>query len=253
MKRYWLLIRLFLFLLSGGARTMARLAVLTRIDKDRAGHFLLTRAGEWSRRAMAKAGARVRVEGLEKIPERGAVLYVANHQGALDIPILMGHLPGSPAFVAKKELFRIPVLGYWMRRVGCVELDRENARAARQAILEAADRLRGGRRLVLFPEGTRSRDPEGRMAAFKRGSLKLATAADAVLVPVTVEGSRFLLRERVPVGFDGEVRVIVGDPIDVSVLDEAERKALPQRVHATIESTLARHHMGIGAGGPVAP
>lgn len=244
MKRYWILTRLFLSLLAAGTGAWLRLALLARKGGGLAERYLLERAGEWSRRAVAITGARVRVDGLERIPPVGPVLYVANHQGTLDIPILMGHLPGSPAFVAKQELFRIPVLGYWMRRVGCVAMDRENARAAREAILFAARQVRHGRRLVLFPEGTRSRDPEGRMGPFKRGSLKLASASGAVLVPVTVEGSRFLLHGATPKGFTGEVRVVVDEPIRVADLDDAAQKALPQQVHAIIEANLEKHHMG---------
>lgn len=206
--------------------------------------YLLDRAASWARRAAGLAGARVTLSGLEKIPGDRPVLYVANHQGALDIPILMGYLPGTPGFLAKKELFKIPVLSYWMRRIGCIPVDRERPRNARRQLQEAADKVQAGRRLVLFPEGTRSRDPEGRMNPFKRGSLRLASDAGAVVVPVTVEGSRFLLSPGAPAGYGGEVMVIVDDPIDVTGLDEAAVRALPETVHDIIDQARVAHHMG---------
>ncbi len=245
MKRRWLLIRLFLFLVFGGARAWVRQTALNLIEKGRGERFLLTRAGEWSRQAVIKAGAKVEVVGLEKIPEQGPVLYVANHQGTLDIPILMGYLPGSPAFVAKQELFNIPILGFWMRRIGCIAINRDSPREARKAIMTAAEQVRDGRRIVLFPEGTRSRDPGGKMGPFRRGSLKLAAAAGAVVVPVTVEGSRFLLTDGNHQGFDGVVKVFIGDPIAVSELDSDAQKQLPEQVHQVIESTLLANHMGV--------
>lgn len=247
MKPSWVLIRLYLLMLVQGLAALPVYLYLRWRRPERAETFLLARAARWGRDTLALTGARVRVTGLERVPEAGPVLYVANHQGALDIPILMGYLPGSPAFVAKRELFKVPFMGYWMRRLGCVGLDRANARAALGQIQDAAERVKAGRRLVLFPEGTRSRDPEGRMGPFKGGSLKLAVQAGAVVVPVTVEGSRFLLGRARPADFGGEVRVIVSDPVPVAALPEAERKALPRILHDTIEAQREANRYGRAA------
>lgn len=247
MRASWLTARLYLHMVLEGLRALPACLFLKWTRSPRAEGYLLERAARWGRGAVALTGARVTVTGLERVPGDGPVLYVANHQGALDIPILMGYLPGTPAFVAKRELFRIPVLGYWMRRLGCVALDRGDARAAREQLRRGAKRVREGRRLVLFPEGTRSRDPEGRMGPFKRGSLKLAIQAGAVVVPVTVEGSRFLLPPAAAADFAGEVRVIVGEPVPVPRLDEAARKALPETLHDTIRETRERHKYGPAA------
>jgi len=244
MKPSWVLLRLYLLVLAEGLGALPAYLYLKWRSPERALPFMLSRAARWGRRTVALTGARVQVTGLEGVPEGGPVLYVANHQGALDIPILMGYLPGSPGFVAKRELFKIPVLGFWMRRLGCVGLDRDNARAALGQIQEAAVHVQGGRRLVLFPEGTRTRDPEGRMAPFKRGSLKLAVQAGAVVVPVTVEGSRFLLSKGRPADFEGEVRLIVGEPVPVAALTDAARKELPNTLHDTIEAARERNRYG---------
>ena len=244
MRRTIILARLFISLVVSGLMALPGLWIQGRKGGGHAQAALLQRAGRWGRRSVQLGRGRVALEGLEKIPTEGPVLYVANHQGALDIPILMGHLPGAPGFVAKKELFDIPVLGYWMRRIGCVPLDRENPRAARKQIMLAAESVKQGRRLVIFPEGTRSRDPEGRMGPFRRGSMKLALVSGAVVVPITVEGSRFLMSSEAPDGFDGTVKVVVGDPIHVEALDEEAKKALPDVVHNLIDRTRVAHHMG---------
>jgi len=244
MKRSWQLTRLFLSLFLSGLRVLTGMTVRRWMKKGSEEPYLLTEAAVWARQAVAIGGARVQVTGLEHIPEDRAVLYVANHQGTLDIPILMGYLPGTPAFVAKKELFTIPVLGFWMRRIGCISLDRESPRAALKSMKGAAKEIRTGRRITLFPEGTRSRHPEGQIAPFKRGSLKLATMAGAVVVPVTVEGSRFLLNSSGAKGFDGQVKVVVGEAIEVADLDADGLKELPEAVYRVIDDTRVAIHMG---------
>ncbi|MFQ5508110.1 MAG: lysophospholipid acyltransferase family protein [Leptospirillia bacterium] len=244
MKKSWVITKLYLQLLLEGAHAFLSLLFVRMTGADRVLPWLQDRAARWARRAVRISGGRVRVEGLEKIPTDGPVLYVANHQGVFDIPIMMGHLPGSPAFVAKKELFRIPLLGYWMKRIGCIGLDRENPRVAIQQIKDAAEGVKGGRRMVLFPEGTRSRAADGAMGPFKRGSLKLAFLADAQVVPVTVEGSRFLLSSEWPNGFTGDVKLIISDPVAVAELDAEAQKALPDVLHDLISENRKRHHLG---------
>jgi len=243
-KGYRTLLRLYATLVLRGVAALPGLLYLKWTRNPRAESYLLTRAAKWGRASVKAAGGRVRVEGAERVPAEGPVVYVANHQGALDIPIMMGYLPGVPAFVAKRELFKIPILGFWMRTLGCVGLDRGNPRAARDQLQEAAANVRAGRRVVIFPEGTRSRDPEGKMAPFKRGSLKLAADAQATVVPVTLEGSRFLLSKRPAADFDGEIRLIVGEPVAVPALDAPALKALPDRLFSTIDEARRRNAYG---------
>ncbi len=252
MKKQIVLSRMWLSILTAGTVALFGLLFTRLFTKGDPQKYLLDRAAAWARNAARMAGAKVKISGLEKIPTNAPVLYVANHQGALDIPILMGHLPGSPGFLAKQELFKIPVLSYWMRKIGCMPVDRKSPRTALKQLKQAAEGVRAGRRLVLFPEGTRSRDPEGRMIPFKRGSLKLAVDADAVLVPITVEGSRFLLSPGAPAGYNGEVKVIVDDPIAVADLDRDALKALPETVYEIIDHTRDAHHMGALPEGKVA-
>ncbi len=252
MKQRWIYTRLLLSLLTAGIAAWPALWK-RRNDPKAERAYLCERAVVWARRCVAIAGGKkVVVAGLEQVPDDKPVLYVANHQGALDIPLLMGYLPGCPVFVAKQELFNIPILGYWMRRIGCMPLDRSRARSALVTLEAAAGHVHEGRRLVIFPEGTRSRDPYGRMAPFKRGSLRLALMAGAVVVPVMVEGSRFLLSSARQDGGsqNGEVRIVVGTPVDTTILDEPQKKALPQALHDEIDHMRQAQQLGLPAPDP---
>ncbi|MDH5526990.1 MAG: 1-acyl-sn-glycerol-3-phosphate acyltransferase [Nitrospirota bacterium] len=244
MRRTWMLARLWLHLLVGGGWSSLVIPFAALGGQGVLSRYIFARAAAWARRAVRIAGGRVVLEGVEKIPAEGPVLYVVNHQSAMDIPVLLGHLPGAPGFVAKKELLNLPMLSFWMRRLGCVPIDRSNPRAGLKAVTEAAGRVRGGRRIVLFPEGTRTREPDGTMLPFKRGAFKLALESDAVVVPVTVEGSRFLLARGWPEGYHGQVKLIVHDPIPVAGMDDAARKLLSDRVETLISGGLKSHYMG---------
>jgi 1-acyl-sn-glycerol-3-phosphate acyltransferase len=145
----------------------------------------------WWGRAFARiAGWRVSVSGLENLPPGGAVL-VSNHQSLADIPLIMSSVPGDVRFVAKKELGRVFLFGRAMVAAGNLLVDRNDRRDAVRMMREAEERLRGGERVVLFPEGTRSAD--GAIGDFKSGAFRIAGAAGVPLVPIFIDGGRFAL------------------------------------------------------------
>ena len=131
------------------------------------------------------------MSGLENLPAAGGVLFVANHQGAFDIPLLLGYVPGLKGFVSKKENCRLPIVGTWMKLLRCIFIDRKDLRQSARAIARGIRDLQAGRSLVIFPEGTRSKS--GVMKRFKEGSFKLATRSGAAIVPLTIDGSYRLL------------------------------------------------------------
>ena len=191
----------------------------------------------WARRLLWAAGARVEVEGLDKIPKDRTVLFVSNHQGNFDIPLLMGKLPVAKGFVAKKELKKLPILSSWMVRMRCVFLDRSDIRQSLVVINEAVSYLKKGHSMVLFPEGTRSKGPE--MGEFKAGSLKLAMKAQVPIVPVAIDGSYRLMEAQ---GFwirPATVNIRELDMIETKGLDKEEARDLPRRVKETIQDALA--------------
>jgi 1-acyl-sn-glycerol-3-phosphate acyltransferase len=127
----------------------------------------------------------VRVEGLSNLPTGGAIL-AANHQSLVDIPLFLAALPRDVRFLAKRELGRIPLFGYAMEKAGNLFIDREDPRAAVQLIREATARMGRGQMVVIFPEGTRSRN--GTVGGFKPGAFILARKTGAPLLPVLVDG-----------------------------------------------------------------
>ena len=163
-------------------------------------------------------------------------MLTPNHQSHLDILALLGFLPGRTRFAAKREMWRHPVVGAVLDTLDMVPIDRENPEVA-IAALAKTDGAAGS--LVVFPEGTRSRD--GRLREFKKGAFVLAIRAGLPVVPVICRGTRRLMprRSRLTV-VPGPVEVIVEAPIPTAGLRYEDRDALAAQVRAAIE----RHHTG---------
>lgn len=168
-------------------------------------------ARTWSRMILWTSRVRLRVSGLENI--RPGVPYVlcVNHQSHMDIPIVLAALPFQFRFAAKKQLFRYPFLGWHLRRSGHVPIDRENPRAAVKSLRDAADKIRQGTPVVIFPEGGTSQD--GSIKPFKGGGFMLATRSEAEAIPITIRGSRAVLVPKTYHVRGGSAEVIVGKPI----------------------------------------
>jgi 1-acyl-sn-glycerol-3-phosphate acyltransferase len=141
--------------------------------------------GAWSRWLLWLWGVSVRVEGASQLPS-GPAVYAANHQSALDIPILFGYLPVDFRIMHKRSLYLIPLVGWYLWSGGHIGVDRGRAFRARRSLALAAERMRRGTSLAVFPEGTRS--PDETVRAFKRGSFVLALQAGVPVVPVSLVG-----------------------------------------------------------------
>ena len=200
--------------------------------RDKYIHFTVS---TWAKNLIRAAGGNIRVIGKEHIPESGNVCYISNHQGAFDIPIILGHLPGPIGFIAKKELAMLPIVNIWMKGIGCIFIDRSNRRAAIDSITKGIEQLKAGRSLILFPEGTRSRGPT--MNRFRHGSLKLPIRAQASIVPITISGS-YQLKEKYKRIQPGNVTVTIHRPIDSIGYQEDETKSLGNRLTETIGKAL---------------
>lgn len=178
-------------------------------------------------------GANLEITGTENIPLNEPVLYVSNHQGNMDIPILYSTAPQTMAFVAKKEMEKIPLLGYWMKERGCVFIDRDNARSSLKSINQAIDSLKSGNSIAVFPEGTRSKSAE--IGDFKPGSLRIAIKSGVKVVPVTIKDSYKLVGKKGRYR-PGKVYVHYSDPIDSR--DYKDTNELAAEVLTQIKSKL---------------
>lgn len=185
------------------------------------------------RAALAVAGVRLRLEGAERIPD-GACLFFANHTSAVDPLAVFVSIPRPIAFLAKRELFAIPLLGLAMRRAQFISVDRSSREDAAASADRAAAQLRSGVSTVIYPEGTRS--PDGRLLPFKRGGFLLAIRAGRPVVPVTIVGAEQLLPKGGRWLRPGEITLHFHSPIDVTGYREEDREQLLQRVRSAISS-----------------
>jgi len=194
---------------------------------------LLVHAGRlWSRILLGTAGARVTVHGLEHATRHRPCVFIANHQSAADIWVMFNVIPPNTRFVAKQELFRIPIFGWVLAASGCVPINRSNRTEAIRSLGVAAERIRAGRSVVLFPEGTRSRD--GSFRPFKKGAFHLAIQAGVPVVPVAIKGSFDVVppgRWRVN---PGPIEVYVEPPVDVTPYCPEDSSGLMDTVRETI-------------------
>ncbi len=201
---------------------------------DRNGRWQHGCARLWSWLILKTSGIRVRVEGLDNLP-RGTVIFCVNHPSAADIPILLACLPVQFRFLAKRELFQLPFLGWFLRRAGHIAVERSRPHEARQSFEEAAQRIRQGTPVVLFPEGHRSRSA-GEMLPFKTGSFHLAIRAGVPIVPVTLNGTRHVHEPDTLHMRSGQTEMIIHPPIATAGLTRDDVQALSDRVREVLLS-----------------
>ena len=155
----------------------------------------LYRVAMWIANAGVRAaGIRIELTGLEHVPSDQQCIFMCNHVSNLDPPVVLPLLPGRCSVLLKKELMRIPILGTAMRMGKFVPVERGHRREAAQAsVTAAADALRSGLNILVFPEGTRSKD--GRLSIFKKGPFFLAQQTLAPIVPIALSGTERMMRK----------------------------------------------------------
>jgi len=191
-------------------------------------------ARTWSWLILKTSRIRVRTEGLENVRPGETAIYCVNHQSAMDIPVLFVYLPVQFRFVAKRSLFHMPFMGWHLRRSGHIPVDRDRPREAIKSLDQAAERIRAGCPVVLFPEGHRSRN--GQIGPFKAGTFYLAIQSGVPIVPITVNGTRDVLQPDTYHVRGGETEMIVHPAIPTSGLTLKDVDALSERVRSRIVS-----------------
>lgn len=178
----------------------------------------------WGRVILWSALVRIAVEGAERVPQDQPVVFMSNHESWLDIPVLLAAIPGQVRFLAKKSLFSIPFLGWAMRAMGFIPVDRENRRTAIKSFEEAAARIRAGRSVLVFPEETRTTD--GSLLPFQRGGFLIALKSGLPIVPVGLDGPRRCMPKHNYLLRPGKITVRFGDPIPTAGRAVSEKTAL---------------------------
>lgn len=165
----------------------------------------------WARFTLWCAHVDVQVVGEENIP-KGPAIYMPNHVSHFDVFAILGYLAIQFRWTVKKELYRIPLLGLAMKRAGYILIDRSNHTQALKSIELAADKIRSGTSILIFPEGTRS-DNGTIHYPFKKGGFHLAVKACIPIVPVTVDGSRKVLPKHGIKVTPGKITLHIGTPV----------------------------------------
>jgi 1-acyl-sn-glycerol-3-phosphate acyltransferase len=186
----------------------------------------------WARMILKTGSIPVRVEGLENIEPARAVVYAANHLSALDIPVLYVGIPGQFRIMAKKELFRYPMLGWHLKRSGQIPIVVGDAHASVGSLKRAGRALRKGLPLMVFPEGGRS--PNGRLQPFMGGAFFAAIAEQVPVVPVAIVGTYELLPINSFHVLPGEVEMIIGPPIATAGMRLRDMDKLAAQVREAI-------------------
>jgi 1-acyl-sn-glycerol-3-phosphate acyltransferase len=195
-------------------------------------------ASLWAWLILKTCGVEVEVRGSENLVPGRTYVLASNHQSLFDTPIVFAYLPLSFRILYKKSLNRIPFLGWHLFLSGHIGVERENPSKARKSLEDAAERIRGGTSVVVFPEGTRSFD--GAMRSFRKGSFRLAVKAGIPVVPLTIDGSHLVMKRGKVTVYPGKVRLTIGEPLAVEGLTDADSRALSEKVREAVEERLGK-------------
>jgi 1-acyl-sn-glycerol-3-phosphate acyltransferase len=202
------------------------------IDRSRAPNWV---ARNWISWVLASCGVRVEADGLENLSQSQPCVIMSNHQSVFDIAAIVRTLPIPWRFVAKRELVRIPFFGWALALADQVVIDRDDREQAVASLKRAAERIRGGMSVIIFPEGTRS--PDARLKpveSFKSGGFHLAIEARVPIVPTTVSGSHRITPKNSLKIRSGSIKVHYGKPIPTAELSIDDRNALKRRVREAL-------------------
>lgn len=221
--RFWILIS-FLSIILGILAIVAGLI-------DKSGNRAHKVSSLWCRLLCELNGVKVEIDGIENILTDRPQIFVSNHQGYFDIFALSGYLPVQIRWVAKSSLFKIPFLGGAMKASGYIPVERDDRKKAYEAFNKTLEKIKCGSSVIIFPEGTRSED--GEIGPFKKGSNLIASRSKSPMVPVTIIGSRDIIKKGSASIIPGPIQVVISPPVDPSP-DKKENEELLQSIRETI-------------------
>ena len=223
-----LLVIVWIFLVS---IIFASLAILASLI-DKTGNLSHLSARVWARSILFANRTKVAIKGLSHIDPSKSYIYMSNHQSSFDIFVLLAYLKVQFRWLAKAELFRIPLFGFAMKRAGYISIDRSNRRAAFTSLKKASESIRGGVSVIIFPEGTRSLD--GNIRSFKSGGFVLAVDSGVPIVPVILHGTRSIMaKERLRIK-PGNVLLEITQPVETSEFIRKTRNDLLDKIRQII-------------------
>lgn len=216
----------------GFATLVAGILVIVLSFFVRSGNPLHKVARFWGKSILFVSRVKMSVKGLSNINPSAPYIYMPNHQSNFDIPVLLGHLTVQFRWLAKVELFKIPIFGRAMRKAGYISIDRNNRASAIKSLNVAANKIKNGVSVLIFPEGTRSRD--GKIRPFKKGGFVMAIESGVPIVPVVITGTRSIMAKGKFRVNAGHVNMVIHKPIDTSAYTRETKEALMESVRRVI-------------------
>jgi 1-acyl-sn-glycerol-3-phosphate acyltransferase len=193
-------------------------------------------AWAWARVVIHITHSTVDVSGLENIPQKGGFCVVSHHESIFDIILHLAYVGRPFGFIARREIAYIPLIDLWILLLGGLFLARDNPRKAIRTFARGSKKIREGHAMLIFPEGTRSKDCS--LMPFRAGAFKLATEADTIVVPASIQGSRAVFETTGRV-HPSHITLRYGAPIDTKTLaHDQKRQFLANKARDEVESLM---------------
>ena len=195
-------------------------------------------AQTWSKNLIKSVGGEettITVKGQENIPSDTSVVFIANHQSFLDIPLMFGYAGRQAGFISKAEFSKIPIFADWMRILQCIFLKRGNPKQSIKAMADGVENIKRGYSMMIFPEGHRSKSSE--MREFHAGSFKLAYRAEVPIIPVTISNT-YKMYEETGHSQSTDLTLIFHPAIPTKGITREEQREIPAKVYEIIKESL---------------
>ncbi len=236
---YWVLYPLirpfYLFSLIINTLVLSILTILVSFF-DKNGNIVHYIGRFWAFLNLLLSGTRLTIKGKENIDQNCSYILMSNHQSLLDVWALIAMVPIQMRWIIKSDIKKMPVFGYALERMGHIYIDRVKGKETYNKLAMAVSKIRGGTSVVIFPEGTRSED--GQLLKFHNGGAVLAIKSKVPVLPVTINGSRFVLPKNTLGLMPGKIEIIIGEAIDPSPFSEEQREELMLKVKSAIQINL---------------
>lgn len=192
----------------------------------------------WAKCILALSNIRVIVKGLSNLKPNRSYIYMPNHISNFDIPVLQAYLPVQFRWLAKAELYKIPIFGYAMKRAGYISIDRSDRKSAIESLNKAAKIIRNGVSVIIFPEGTRSRT--NNVQPFKKGGFFLAVDSGVPIIPIIIHGTEQIMAKNQISIKPGNVTLEIAKPINSSDYTRKTKDDLMEKVRDIILKSLIK-------------
>lgn len=214
--------------------------IISKFNKAHADMVQL-RIVQWGLKCVAFiSGVKLTVIGEENVPKDEPVLYIGNHRSFFDVVVTYARCPGLTGYIAKDGVNKVPIFRIWMKRLHCIFLKRDDMKEGLKVILKAIEYVKSGISICIFPEGTRNKDRDNptSLLPFKEGSFKIASKTGCKIVPMALIGTADILENHFPWIHSTDIKLIYGEPIDVSALDKNQQKHVGAYCQTVVEELI---------------